>query len=781
MLRFYQEKKAIEWKSLNCNKEDKEFIHEDIVIFDENIWKNGEKFFRARVKNISEIDKFPVVDENGEFLFWAYQDDEANRELRMLRELSDTDMLHFGDVFPEYDYVEVHGFNELAYQFVKYLRLWEIPVVVYGNAWERLGISEQLCRESGNGYVIYAEGTWQRSDSLYRESMRSVSVCFECIDKIYNANVEVGKIKKTIGGEKEFIDYIREKNIAILGIDATAVEVYDYLFGKGVEASFFADEYQAGNNRRMFSKPVLKYRDIFQNDKETVFLECHGYDSRWGLGEADFFDYHGYHRNINFFFARDYFEPEQGHLKHTVNAYKRIVMFGLHSMCEYLRKQDMYANKDVRYIDLLGEISEYSNEIEVVESGSENLYLFIYPEFLYENPKIYREKLEKYLFQALKIGLTDYVDYYTKNLSFIGFEKYYHIDSRLRPQGVMLGAIDGNSGNILFNGILDGHPQIIKMESCYLKENMFSICVRLSQKSSVEIMPDFWENYKREADLEKEGSFNKVKEEFSLEMDKLLKMKKRYTSQELFMAFHVGYMRAIGGMDTMFSKMIVYWESHYSSREQMEKYAGWLKIDSIAGYIVNMTRHSCMRAGSVFAMYCRFEDIFNKDKAYRDMLKAPEIRQEIYEGYERIVLSFEKTKLKPGEVTEELCRRLKISWSEKMLKVTNHGVECATRTGIKGFDLKPVFNQYDEYFTGYDKMRIMLLTAPWQKEYGYPYIDCRDFSVYDLQELLLKEFHFEQYITFSTLEEQRRYEIGKLKWLKQRLRIVYSEMSKKDE
>lgn len=84
----------------------------------------------------------------------------------------------------------------------------------------------------------------------------------------------------------------------------------------------------------------------------------------------------------------------------------------------------------------------------------------------------------------------------------------------------------------------------------------------------------------------------------------------------------------------------------------------------------------------------------------------------------------------------------------KKFRVTNHGTESVTRHGIKKFDLKPVYNQYDEYFNGYDKMTIMLLTAPWQKAYGYPYIDCRDFRKYELQELMQNDFCYEMYITF---------------------------------
>lgn len=89
------------------------------------------------------------------------------------------------------------------------------------------------------------------------------------------------------------------------------------------------------------------------------------------------------------------------------------------------------------------------------------------------------------------VGLTDYSDYIAYNLAYIYVECRYRIDMRLMPHGTVLGVIDRNSEDILFKGILDEYPNIIKMDSCSLKTNMFSLYIRLSQKSSSEIMPTF--------------------------------------------------------------------------------------------------------------------------------------------------------------------------------------------------------------------------------------------------------------------------------------------------
>ena len=68
------------------------------------------------------------------------QDDEANRELRMLRELRENkSALQFTDIFPQYEEVLICGCNELAVAFADYLMELGIEVSVFGEYWDRHG------------------------------------------------------------------------------------------------------------------------------------------------------------------------------------------------------------------------------------------------------------------------------------------------------------------------------------------------------------------------------------------------------------------------------------------------------------------------------------------------------------------------------------------------------------------------------------------------------------------------------------------------------------------
>ena len=64
-------------------------------------------------------------------------------------------------------------------------------------------------------------------------------------------------------------------------------------------------------------------------------------------------------------------------------------------------------------------------------------------------------------------------------------------------------------------------------------------------------------------------------------------------------------------------------------------------------------------------------------------------------------------------------------------------------TDTIGFDLKPVYNVYENFFSEFDRMRLMIIDAPWRKKYGYPYVEPDQFTRKELQEMFLKEFRFE--------------------------------------
>ena len=81
------------------------------------------------------------------------------------------------------------------------------------------------------------------------------------------------------------------------------------------------------------------------------------------------------------------------------------------------------------------------------------------------------------------------------------------------------------------------------------------------------------------------------------------------------------------------------------------------------------------------------------------------------------------------------------------MMTTYHGKSSSYDNGeslVKDFDLEAVYKTYDEYFSEFDKFRLSLINAPWQRKYGYPYTDIQLFTRRELQQMFLREFYFER-------------------------------------
>lgn len=107
----------------------------------ENLWNDGKEYLKGSFGyDTADVQMIPVNNKNHEFICYAYQDNEANRELRMLKELrGNKDALQFIDIFPEYKEVVIYGCNELAVSFAGYLQGLGVAVSIVGKYWNFFG------------------------------------------------------------------------------------------------------------------------------------------------------------------------------------------------------------------------------------------------------------------------------------------------------------------------------------------------------------------------------------------------------------------------------------------------------------------------------------------------------------------------------------------------------------------------------------------------------------------------------------------------------------------
>lgn len=186
-------------------------------------------------------------------------------------------------------------------------------------------------------------------------------------------------------------------------------------------------------------------------------------------------------------------------------------------------------------------------------------------------------------------------------------------------------------------------------------------------------------------------------------------------------------------------------------------YAEWLNEAKHEGYIVNIVRNSYIRAGSNV-------NIFDPHKPMDRFLTTvyyPVENKKEYSGWKRIVMKFEELKCDPKETMKRFCEETGLEWSDKFLDVQ------ATYKNISGFDLASVYRTWEEYYSGYDRFRICLVKGPWQRKYGYPYVNSLEFSRRELQEMFLKKFRFEQNLVFESQELENVYMKWRQRWMNQ--------------
>ena len=93
-------------------------ICRECIILDKSMWQQARRCFGRIHKRYGDVLLIPVIDKNWNMICFAYQDDEADREIRMLDELKEhKNALGFGDIYSKYSYVTIHECNELAYFF----------------------------------------------------------------------------------------------------------------------------------------------------------------------------------------------------------------------------------------------------------------------------------------------------------------------------------------------------------------------------------------------------------------------------------------------------------------------------------------------------------------------------------------------------------------------------------------------------------------------------------------------------------------------------------------
>lgn len=726
-------------------------IAEKPVCFDKDLWRNSRMYYKNYLyDDITVMRLLPIIDKNGNLVCYGWQDSEANRELRMLKEIrQNRDAMQFKDVFKEVKEVVVCGCNELAYSLVKYLETQQIKVSVEGIYWDLLGYECATVDEiySSDTIIIYAEGHFPNAE-WYQRIVRSASSEFECIDTIYETNIISGKIKDSGGGFEWFLAGLKGKQVALFGTGAKAQDTYDLLYGYGIDITAFVEKGGYGTSkedkRTLLGKPIYNIgHAVSCLEEDIIFVSSMGKGSALGTELTEEFDYYGYERNRQFFLIDDYIDVPYSNLVHILKD-KTVLLTGDFVLCSILQKylEQIEAHQiEVKYV-VLDQYNVGDNEIVCVvhpwcgaEQAKYNLRLY---------------ELNENLKKAEKISYTMYFSYAR---AFVIVNEYLNKDMKkytigeLLPKGILLGAIPAVSGNVFVRGILDGHPDIMMLPYNDWNNNLFLYCLCLANEKAENIMRAFKDMVDRFV-IDAAQIFSDW-DQFQENMENLLAYKEQFTSQELFLIFHIAYVSMKSGKKMAdLSSKVIYWEPHYFNRMDFPFLAKWLESSEINGTTIVMRRDGITYCGSQYKLSQEWGNIHNLPvfvwgMSIDNILDDTVSDRVACRYWKELKIRFEDLKLHPVEELTKICKTIGILWSDTMLHTTINGNEWKWGE-IKDFDLKPVFNKYEEYFSGFDRFRISVICSAYQKKYGYVYGDCMEFSRSELWNMFLIEFRFQR-------------------------------------
>lgn len=739
----------------------------DCLVMDETIWKQGRDYFKAH----RSADKIPVKDKEGKFVCYAYQDTDANRELRMLEELSTEDgVLHFEDIYQQYHCVVILECNELAYFFARYLQGRGIAVKVSGKYWDQIAKWEEQETE-GQILTIYAEGTWEHSKNLSYELLRTVSVEFEYIDHIYRENIRTGRIVNAKCGYEEWIEQLKDRNIILMGTGNRVQDIYDMLVAEGLDiAGFLSDRVKDG--LKLLGKEIIRTEDI-EKYNNPVFIEI-GKNSALGMGCLDeYVYYYGCRRNEDYFFFQDYAQVQRNSLQHVLEG-KRILLAGEKYLAGYIKEYMVAKGKAADSIQYLEEAED-----SFVDEDTIGVVVVLRMFGLVDSVGKWKREVDLCIQSLKERNVRSYTLYFTitSAVARMESEEEKFTTDELRPKGIVIGAINAFSGNVFFRDCIDNHPNIIQFGFTSFENDLFWYCTCCSQMPVNEIVSHLFSLLKAQSGEYWFLSEFPKPEIFRARCESVLKGRKKVTPQELFVLFAAAYNEMRGRKVSDIRRTYIYWEPHMQDVPLRLLYAEWIADKKTKGFAVYLTRNSLISAGSALMYSYRSNQKPDLMQMQHAILAVPDIVDEEEDADKRIILKFEDLKLAPRKTWGKLCDKLEIPWSDTFLETTRFGEESSFHNGDKkivGYDLAPVYRDYVDLFSPFDKMRICFCKAKYQKTYGYPY-DNTAFTRKELQELYLKEFKCQDVLEINAEGNEAAFFVV-YRYVQRRLNEIYVDM-----
>lgn len=562
------------------------------------------------------------------------------------------------------------------------------------------------------------------------------------------------------------------------------------LISAGYHITAFCDNAPNNEGKFILGIPVYNYKICQKNYSDILYIVANStYAKSIEIGlelEQD-----GYIRDVTYYLANDLelqgiLPDEWEGVKLILNS-NTLILFGNMFLCHIFEKWAMYFLDNFNLY-----ICSNENKIEYYRETYKNaIWIPLEKTFPLPDSNI-NESLVQILqsyninsFTRFFLSHLIYCEEYQYNMEKIKFDIFPGIKK------VVFLKSSGFSGSALINSMFDFHPNIL-----YLGFNLWSINIWYIFKSAtmvksgipkviIESIKECLKDtkYNETGSIESKGNLEWLEKYYKI-LTKYFKDGKIYTNREIFILIHIAYYEFLHGVQPQEENMIIYMDIH-SNMIMESSIFSCLEQMGFEIILLEMIRNPIKRLGSCIK-YSLGEHIINSIGILNNIdWMFGEYFDRSEKIYQIIRIRFEDIKLYPKQITEKLCKILKIPWNDALLKTTISGEDYIYVTNgetITSFNLKPVYYSYDEYFDEFDKLRLSLIFREKNKAYGYSYLNNNKINRLGLEmdKIFKIPFRFENYITFKDEYDRKSFRY-RLQILSEHILYLENNMNKYKE
>lgn len=539
----------------------------------------------------------------------------------------------------------------------------------------------------------------------------------------------------------------KKKNYIIYCASASGEDAAVRLLSMGLNVVAFLDNALEKQHKQLLDRTIYSYQECKEKYPEAIFIiasENRGTAYEIGLElEGD-----GYRYNDNYFILHELIMGQT--LPDSMDSWKlylkdkQIVLIGEGYLCELFQCNFHFG----RFIEC------ESTKIEEIHTRYPDAFWVILTR---GNSDFDKHELAYYRDLLLEKNIKNYTGYFSSFFDYCVEKRIYNYSP---PKELGIYKIDkilflkmsSFSGSLFLNSIMAEHPNILYLGYSLWGFNIWTIVKKAAQAESpniVDYIARMIIDYCRsiQVDFKWVDSYKNILRNYFTQSS--------YTEKEIFLYIHLAYYEHVNGAAAPPGNYVVYMDIH-SGELICDGVLSWLKAMGFQVMLIEMIRRPYMRLGSAIRYTIR-DGMALPQSMISGVL--PMMAMETISNVERqfpiIRLRFEDVKLYPADILKKLCFILEIPWPDTLINQVGNslvGNYVVSDNVVKGFNTKPVYYSYDEYFDAFDKFRLDMIFREKNKAYGYSYVEEDKYPVRlaeDLESFFQIPFHFEKYIKFQ--------------------------------